>query len=83
MYAIPLLTAVPALSGFGPLTIDWPAIGAFMAWTLIAALVGIGLGALRRMTSRPPIVIYAPTLRSRLFETHANVVPDRKHLKAA
>ena len=83
MNAIPLLTAVPALSGFGPLTIEWPAIGAFLAWTLIAALVGIGLGALRRMTSRPPIVVHAPALQPRRFQVHANVVADRSHLKAA
>ena len=83
MYAIPLLTAVPATSGFVPLTIEWPAIGAFLAWTLIAALVGIGLGALHRMTARPPIMMHTPTLRSRPFETHATVVADRKHLKAA
>jgi len=83
MYAIPLLTAVPALSGFGPLMIDWPAIGAFMAWTLIAALVGIGLGALRRMTSRPPIVVHAPAMQPRRFGVHANVVADSNHLEAA
>ena len=83
MYAIPLLTAVPALSGFGPLTIEWPAIGAFMAWTLIAALVGIGLGALRRMTSQPPIVVHAPARQPRRFEAHSNVVADRNHLEAA
>jgi len=83
MYAIPLLTAVPALSGFGPLTIEWPAIGAFMAWTLIAALVGIGLGALRRMTSQPPIVVHAPARQPRRFGVPANVVADRNHLEAA
>ena len=83
MNAIPLLTAVPSLSGFGPLTIEWPAIGAFLAWTLIAALVGIGLGALRRMTARPPIVVHAPAMQPRRFQVHANVVADRSHLKAA
>ena len=83
MNAIPLLTAVPTLNGFGPMTIEWPAIGAFMAWTLIAALVGIGLGALRRMTSRPPIVFRAPAMQPRRFEAHASVVADRNHLKAA
>lgn len=83
MNAIPLLTAVPALSGVGPMTIEWPAIGAFLAWTLIAALVGIGLGALRRMTSRPPIVVHAPGLQPRRFEVHTNVVADRNHMEAA
>jgi len=28
-------------------------------------------------------MMHTPTLRSRPFETHATVVADRKHLKAA
>jgi hypothetical protein len=83
MNTIPLLTAVPALGGFVPMTIEWPVIGAFIAWTLIAALVGIGLGALRRMTSKPPTVVRAPAMQPRRFEAHAHVVADRNHLQAA
>lgn len=81
MYAIPQLMAVPALTGVGVMTMDWPTLGVFLAWTLVAALVGTGLGALRRLGTQPPAVV-RPHVVPRVFaaRTHA---ADHNHLEAA
>ena len=81
MFAIPQLMAVPAMTGVGAMTFDWPTVGAFLAWTLVAALVGTGLGALRRMTSPPPSVTQPVPTHAVLVHPHAHV--DRNHLEAA
>lgn len=85
MYAIPQLIAVPALSNVAMTTIEWPALGAFLAWMLIAALVGIGLGALRRMTSPPPGMVTPRTLRPHTVAgcVHPHADADHGHLEAA
>ena len=83
MYAIPQLMAVPVLTGVGMTTFEWPALGAFLAWMLIAAFVGTGLGALRRMTSPPPRVITPCTQQARPIAASAHANADRGHLKAA
>ena len=81
MFAIPQLMAVPAMTGVGAMAMDWPTVGAFLAWTLIAAFVGTGLGALRRMTSPPPRL--SQPLPTHAVLTHPSIHVDRKHLKAA
>ena len=83
MYAFPQLIAVPALTGVGAMTIEWPTIGAFLAWTLIAALVGTGLGALRRLASQPPPVAHPHTAQPRVFQMSARLHADRSHREAA
>ncbi|MGH3054987.1 MAG: hypothetical protein ACRDL7_08430, partial [Gaiellaceae bacterium] len=62
MFAIPQLMALPAVTGFGVMAIEWPTLGVFLAWTLIAALVGTGLGALRRLGAQPPGVVRSHTV---------------------
>ncbi len=83
MFAIPQLMMVPALTGVGVSSLEWPALGAFLAWTLIAALVGTGLGALRRMGAQPP----SSTLRPCAAQPHGfhapSVVDDHNHQEAA
>jgi len=83
MYAIPQLMAFPALSAFGVTAFDWPMIGAFLAWTLIAACVGTGLGALRRMTSPSSGVVPRRSLLPDAAQTHAHLHADHDHLQAA
>lgn len=81
MFAIPQLLGVPAMTTVGALAMDWPTVGAFLAWTLIAALVGTGLGALRRMTSPPPSV--TQPLPAHAVVAHSHVHVDHDHLEAA
>ena len=83
MYAFPQLIAVPALTSVGAITIEWPTIGAFFAWMLIAALVGSALGALRRGASQPPVVTHPRTAKPTVFALQARVDADHKHLEAA
>jgi hypothetical protein len=47
MFALPSFFTVPALASFGAVAFDAPSIGAILGWSLIAALVGTGLGILR------------------------------------
>ena len=53
MFSIPLISAVPIPGLFGG-TLEVPAVGAFLAVVLIAALVGSALGVLREATSPHP-----------------------------
>ena len=82
MFAIPQMMAVPALAGVGTMTLEWPMLGAFLAWTLIAALVGVGLGALRRLGSQPRLVL-RPIAQPRVIPAHAHGNADCNHLEAA
>ena len=83
MYAFPQLIAVPALTGVGAMAIEWPTIGAFLAWTLFAALVGTGLGALRRLASPPPPVAHPYPVQPAVFQVPTNLHADRNHRQAA
>jgi hypothetical protein len=82
MYAIPQLMTVPALTGVGVMTTDWPTLGVFLAWTLIAALVGTGLGALRRLGTQPPAIGRPHAVPPRVFAASTHVA-DHNHLEAA
>ena len=83
MFAIPQLMAVPALTSVGVVTMDWPMLGAFLAWTLIAALVGTGLGALRRLGAQPPATSRPHAVPSRFVPARPRVTADHNHLEAA
>ena len=83
MFAIPQMMAVPALAGVGTMTLEWPMLGAFLAWTLIAALVGVGLGALRRLGSQPPTAARPHTVQPRVIPAHPHGNVDCNHLEAA
>lgn len=84
MFAIPQMMAVPTLAGVGAMTIDWPMLGAVLAWALIAALVGTGLGALRRLGAQAPPASRLRTSRGVLsVPAHANNSRDCNHLEAA
>jgi hypothetical protein len=83
MFAIPQLITVPALSGVGVMTIEWPMLGVLLAWALIAALVGSGLGALRRMSAQSPAVPRPRALHPRVREAAPHVDSDHGHLEAA
>ena len=62
MYALPQILSLPILSGLDSGTLDFPAVGTFLAWALVAALVGAGLGFLRdRTTDQSAIVSSAQT----------------------
>jgi hypothetical protein len=47
MFGFPQVVSLPFLSGVAADSVQWPWIGAFLAWVLIAALVGTSLGFLR------------------------------------
>lgn len=83
MFPIPQMMAAPALTGVGAMTLDWPTLGVFLAWMLIAALVGTGLGALRRLGTQPPTVLRPRTVQPRVFEVRVPSPSDRNHLEAA
>ena len=84
MFAIPQMMAAPDLVGFGAMTIDWPMLGTFLAWTLIAALVGTGLGALRRLGAQPPVASARPrTSQPGVFAARGHANADCNHLRAA
>jgi hypothetical protein len=83
MFAIPQMMTVPDLVGVGVMTIDWPMLGTFLAWTLIAALVGTGLGALRRLGAQPPPATRPHTSQPRVFTARARADTDCNHLEAA
>jgi hypothetical protein len=53
MTMLPRLLSVPLLAVFGN-GADWPTLGAVLAWALVAALVGSGIGALRRHAGEFP-----------------------------
>jgi hypothetical protein len=83
MFAIPQLMAVPALTSVGVMSMDWPTLGAFLAWTLIAAFVGTGLGALRRLGAQPPPASRARVEQLRVVKASAHAPADHSHLEAA
>ena len=51
MFAFPLIDSLPVLSFAAGGIIILPSLGAFLAWSLIAALVGSALGLLREYTA--------------------------------
>jgi hypothetical protein len=83
MFAIPQLITVPALASGGAMTIEWPTLGAFLAWTLIAALVGMGLGALRRLGAQTPAARQVHPVLRRVADAPGHVRADHNHLEAA
>jgi len=54
MYTFPQVISVPLLSGAYVGSLDWPGMGSFLAWTLVAAFVGVILGVLRSMGRGAP-----------------------------
>ena len=50
MFAFPQVLSFAGLTGVPTGIVEWPWLGAFFAWTLVAALVGIALGFLRDFT---------------------------------
>jgi hypothetical protein len=80
MFAIPQMMTIPAMTSGAGMTLDWPTIGAFLAWTLIAAFVGIGLGALHRLTTPAPSVTH---LLPGDGAVNRHVYVDHHHLEAA
>jgi len=83
MFAIPQVMVVPTLPGVGAMTIDWPLLGAVLAWALIAALVGTGLGALRRLGASNPPTSRLRTSGPRPLSAPAHASTDCNHLEAA
>jgi hypothetical protein len=55
MFALPQIVSIPILSSVGGVPMDWPWIGAFLAWMVFAALVGTTLGFIREHTQRIPV----------------------------
>jgi hypothetical protein len=79
MLNVSLNVVLPVVSGGIPGTLEWPALGAVLAWLLILCLLGASVGLLRdyrRASSVPP-------------DEHADEPADipihlpPKHLKAA
>jgi hypothetical protein len=56
MFALPQVISVPLLSSVAGVQMDWPWLGAFLAWVAVAALVGTSLGFLREHTRSMPAV---------------------------
>jgi hypothetical protein len=47
MYSIIQFASIPLLGSMGGAGAEWPTLGAVFVWTILAALVGSGLGILR------------------------------------
>ena len=77
MFTFPAMSFLTAPVLMGDLRIDFPMIGAVVAWTLIVALVGTLLGVLREHTSPHPKV------RQRVAVAGAHVDADDIHPEAA
>jgi hypothetical protein len=84
MFAIPQIISVPALAGMGATAIEWPSVGAFLAWMMIAAFVGTLLGMLRNMAALPPsdrgVDSVRPTNR---LPADTTLAADHHHREAA
>jgi len=50
MFTFPQVLLTPVLSSLSSGTVNVPTVGAVLAWLLVAALVGTGLGILREST---------------------------------
>ncbi len=84
MFALPHILSIPDVSGLYVAAIDWPTVGLFLGWLVIAAFVGSVLGFLREYTSRPQTSprISTPNVR----ELRADVVEfqnNHDHREAA
>jgi hypothetical protein len=84
MFIMPMITSFPVAGMTTAIgTADWPTLGTFFAWTLIAALVGSGLGLLRegvgqkRLTRRREV----PAPDNCTGQLHVQV--DQRHQEAA
>ena len=51
MFTIPQILSLPVFSGLDAGAMQWPTIGAMLAWLVIAAFVGTTLGLLREAVS--------------------------------
>ncbi|HXQ20444.1 MAG TPA: hypothetical protein VN812_02135 [Candidatus Acidoferrales bacterium] len=79
MFALPQVISVPLLSSVAGIQMDWPWLGAFLAWVAVAALVGTSLGFLREHTRSIPAVhrpkLVGPQalpLNERHFDVHTH-----------
>jgi hypothetical protein len=74
MFTLPQVVSLPLLSSVAGAQLDWPWAGAFLAWVVVAALVGTSLGFLREHTRSLPAAHHTK---------HAdpqNVPSDDRHL---
>ncbi len=78
MFTFPALSFLTAPVLIGDNSIDFPMIGAMVAWLLVVSLVGVLLGILRDHTSPHPERI---DRKSALGETHPDI--DHVHPRAA
>ena len=79
MLNVPINFGVPMLNGGFAAAVDWPALGAVLAWFLVLCLLGVTAGVLRefrRLPSVPPDNHAGKPAETRLHVLH-------KHLKAA
>ena len=65
------LASIPLMSSIGSGTIEWPTLGALLAWTLLSALVGSGLGVLRAGLQGPRVAQDHAGNQPRRFEERA------------
>ena len=79
MFTLPQIVSVPLLNSLGSGTMVFPTVGIVLAWFMVAALVGAGLGILRQ-------AIYgAPTATRSANDTHKapSLDADHAHQEAA
>ncbi len=53
MFNLPYILIMPLFSGAVGVTLEWPALGAVLAWLLILSLLSASAGLLRDREARP------------------------------
>jgi len=83
MYGLTHLASIPLMSSIGSGTIEWPTLGALFVWTIVAALVGSGLGVLRAGLRAPMAVQDRAHDQPRLIVAPRSLHHDHAHSEAA
>ena len=83
MYEFTQFASIPLMSSFGSGTIEWPTLGALFMWTIVAALVGSGLGVLRAGLRAPRAVQNRAHNQPRLIVACRSLHHDHAHSEAA
>jgi hypothetical protein len=68
MLNLPLNFALPMMGGGLPAALEWPALGAVLAWLIVLCLLGASAGLLhehKRLPSSPPIAHASEPLKVR------------------
>jgi hypothetical protein len=82
MFSLPQIVVTPILASLGSGSANWPTVGAVIAWSLFAALVGSALGILREYT-RTTQALGRSDGSTEAVVSHQPVAFDHGHREAA